>query len=193
MKYNFIMNWPRELINEGKIILSKLENLNITPTKDKVLRFLDQNPNKIKVVILGQDPYPGKNVATGNAFAVNENVRTPKSLQNIFKEIKQIYGKVEADKTLQSWIDQGVLLLNTSLTTIIGKSNVHKKIWQPYTSKVIKWLDLNFNVQWILWGNEAQRIGNNIRGFKVKDAHPSPFSNHLRHKKTFQIINFIKW
>lgn len=188
------MNWSQEIIKEGNEILNQIDFEISTPAKDDVLNFLKVKPSDIKVVLIGQDPYPTKDVANGYAFAVNKGCRIPQSLNNIFKEINEVQGYVDTDETLESWKDQGVLLLNTALTTEVGNPNAHKKLWQPYTMKVIKFLDENFkDIKWILWGKEAEKVGKNIKGHKVIDFHPSPLSVRHRKKNTFKELSFIKW
>lgn len=187
------MKWKQELIDKGNSILNSLDFNNVTPEKENVLRFLEMNPSEIKVVIIGQDPYPTKGVANGKAFAVNKGTPLPQSLKNIFKEINEVQGFVQTDETLESWTSQGVLLLNTALTTVVGQPNAHKDIWQAYTKEVIEWLDSNFDITWVLWGNEALKVGKNIKGKKIFDAHPSPLSVRHRNKNTFKELNYIKW
>lgn len=188
------MKWKQELVIQGNEILNSIDFKNITPNKEDVLNFLNMDPSKIKVVIIGQDPYPTKGVANGYAFAVNKGCKVPQSLNNIFKEIKEINGAVHTDETLESWKDQGVLLLNTSLTTKIGEPNAHKHLWQEFTTQIIKWLDDNFqDIKWVIWGNEAKKVSKNIKGIKIIDAHPSPLSVRHRNKNTFKEITEINW
>ena len=167
-----------------------------TPSKKMVLNALFNTKN-IKVVILGQDPYPTKDVANGFAFAVNKNIQIPKSLKQIFKEIRNEFGVVNTDRTLDSWIKQGVLLLNTSLTTKIGYPNTHKFLWKDFTTTIIEDLGKDTNLVWILWGNEAKKFKVIIKSKKIiEDAHPSPLSKKYRNENTFKDIKKyinIKW
>lgn len=187
------MKWPQTIIDKGNQILNTLDFTNVTPNKENALRFFEMNPSDIKVVIIGQDPYPTQGVANGRAFAVNKGNKLPQSLKNIFKEIVEVQGFVNTDETLDSWAAQGVLMLNTALTTIIGQPNAHKSLWQNYTKEIIDWLDTNFNITWVLWGNEAIKVGKDLKGEKIIDAHPSPLSVRHRNKNTFKILNNIKW
>lgn len=196
-KQKFSHNWPQEIFEEGMRILNSLPfDHTIVPRKQDVLNFLTIDPQTIKVVILGQDPYPTPGVANGFAFAVNSHAPIPQSLKNIFSEIKQVRGYVATDRTLSHWIKQGVLLLNTSLTTIVNKPNAHQQIWKDFTTQLIKWLDDSFQVIWVLWGNEAKKFIPMLRNKFIYDAHPSPLSVHYRQKNTFKdlqaIIN-ISW
>ncbi|WP_128008535.1 uracil-DNA glycosylase family protein [Mycoplasma sp. ATU-Cv-508] len=95
-------------------------------------------------------------------------------------------GKVYADRTLRHWIRQGVLLLNTSLTTRVHMPNSHKHIWQGFTEKVIRWLDKSQAPIWVLWGNEAKNYRRIISSQAIVDAHPSPLSFKYRRQHTFQ-------
>ena len=183
--------WPIEIINDGNKILNNIFNKenNITPSKENVLKFLKMNPHEIKVVILGQDPYPRRGVANGRAFAVSLDTPIPMSLKNIFSEVKEIQGTIITNETLQHWEDNGVLMLNTSLTTNVGESNAHKKYWGKYTQSIIEFLDATINPLFVLWGRQAQSYESMIKNSKIsKDFHPSPFSNHLRDGKSMKDI-----
>lgn len=186
------MSYDKKLFNEA---INQINFDVSTPSKDDVLRVL--NMKEVKVIILGQDPYPTKGVANGRAFAVNKDIKIPQSLNNIFKEIEDTFGEVKTDRTLQSWEDQGVMLLNTSLTTKINNSNAHKSIWKNFTLDLIQRLDKE-NVIWVLWGNEAKAYKKYIINSKyiIEDAHPSPLSVSKRKGDTFSklsnLIN-IKW
>ena len=133
-------------------------------------------------MILGQDPYHGKNQANGLAFAVNENHKTPPSLRNIFKEIKNdLNYNSQTEKTLESWANQGVLLLNSSLTVILGNANSHGNLgWDLFTNNILKEISLLKNkVVFILCGNYAQKKEILIDFKKhliLKAPHPSPLS-----------------
>lgn len=187
------MKWPKELINEAHEILNKYHKTNVSPSKEEALRFFKINPSDIKVIILGQDPYPTPWVANGRAFAVNKNIKEPQSLKNIFKELIEVNGYYEADKTLEHWENQGVLLLNASLTVEHFKPNSHKEYWQDFTNKLINWIDKNLQVIWVLWGREAQKYQSNLKNKVICDAHPSPLSVRYRKKNTFKEIKSINW
>lgn len=138
--------------------------------------------DEVKVVILGQDPYHGPNQANGLAFSVSDHVRTPPSLLNIFKEIKNDLGKdLPPNGNLERWAQQGVLLLNATLTVRAGNAGSHqKKGWEEFTDAVVRKVnDLKENVVFILWGAYAQKKGAFIDERKhlvLKAAHPSPFA-----------------
>ncbi|MEH0154880.1 uracil-DNA glycosylase [Limibacter armeniacum] len=140
--------------------------------------------DNVKVVILGQDPYHGPGQANGLCFSVNDGVQYPPSLQNIFKEIAQDLGKPIPDTgNLERWADQGVLLLNATLTVEAHKAGSHqKKGWEEFTDAVIKKVsDEKEGVVFILWGSYAQKKGAIIDTKKhlvLKSPHPSPLSAH---------------
>jgi uracil-DNA glycosylase len=134
-----------------------------------------------RVVILGQDPYHGPNQANGFAFAVNRGVSRPPSLRNIFKELKDDIEDHQTDETLESWAEQGVILLNSVLTVTQGKPGSHKDLgWQKITDRYIKHLsDSREHLVFILWGKFAQEKSPLIDADKhciIKSAHPSPLS-----------------
>lgn len=140
--------------------------------------------DKIKVVILGQDPYHGPRQANGMCFSVNPGIQLPPSLQNIYKEIKADTGETPLpDGDLTSWAQQGVLLLNATLTVIAGQAASHQgKGWEEFTDAVIKKVsDEKEHVVFILWGNYARRKKSLIDTSKhlvLESAHPSPLSAH---------------
>ena len=149
--------------------------------KDLFNAFKLTDFNDIKVVILGQDPYHGEKEAMGLSFSVRRGVRTPPSLRNIFKELKDDIG-IERDNTdLSDWASQGVFLLNTVLTVEKDKANSHKDIgWEIFTDYVIKQINdrLN-NVVFILWGRQARdkkKLITNNSHYVIESAHPSPLS-----------------
>ena len=151
------------------------------PSKDLFNAFKLTDFNDIKVVILGQDPYHGENEAMGLSFSVRRGVRTPPSLRNIFKELKDDLNIDRCDTDLSDWAKQGVFLLNTVLTVEKDKANSHKEIgWEIFTDYVIKEINdkLN-NVVFILWGRQARdkkRIITNPNNYIIESAHPSPLS-----------------
>jgi uracil-DNA glycosylase len=136
----------------------------------------------VKVVILGQDPYHGPGQANGLAFSVNDGVRLPPSLLNIFKEIKNVYGySLPITGNLERWAKQGVFLLNTVLTVEKGLPGSHAKWgWQTFTEAVIRTIsERQEHVVFILWGAYAQKKAECIDASKhliLQSAHPSPLS-----------------
>lgn len=139
---------------------------------------------KIKVVILGQDPYHGKNQANGLSFSVRPGISIPPSLQNIFKEIEEDLNKpFPKNGDLSRWANQGVLLLNATLTVRKASAGSHQnKGWEIFTDAVIKLIsDYRENLVFLLWGAYAQKKGmiiNKTKHYVLTSAHPSPFSSH---------------
>jgi len=136
----------------------------------------------IKVVILGQDPYFGPNQAHGLAFSVPTGIIPPPSLKNIYKELQTDLNLAPPNHGyLEKWAQQGVLLLNASLTVEAGKPTSHAHIgWQRFTDKVVDLINVyHENVAFLLWGSFAQRKGASIDSIKhcvLKAPHPSPLS-----------------
>ncbi|MCI0750800.1 MAG: uracil-DNA glycosylase [Flammeovirgaceae bacterium] len=138
--------------------------------------------DKVRVVIIGQDPYHGAGQANGLCFSVHPQIKMPPSLVNIFKEIQQDLGKpIPPHGDLSRWATQGVLLLNATLTVRASSPGSHQnKGWENFTDAVIKQIsDLKENVVFLLWGAYAQKKGEIIDRSKhlvLMSAHPSPFS-----------------
>ena len=159
------------------------KNYIIYPPGPEIFSAFNLTPfNKVKVVILGQDPYHGPNQAHGLCFSVPEGIPKPPSLVNIFKEIKSDLGiTVPANGNLTRWATQGVLLVNAILTVRADTPTSHQnKGWEKFTDAVIRNLsDKRKNLVFLLWGNYAQAkesLIDNSRHFILKAAHPSPLS-----------------
>lgn len=154
----------------------------VYPPKRDILRALKLTDyNDVKVVILGQDPYHGENEANGLSFSVNEGIKLPPSLKNIYKELYDDLGITKTTGDLTSWANQGVLLLNSVLTVLKDTPTSHSKIgWQEYTDAIIKKLNEREKpIVFILWGNYAKSKKNlitNKRHYIIESPHPSPFS-----------------
>lgn len=137
---------------------------------------------EVKVVILGQDPYHGAGQANGLCFSVNDGVKIPPSLRNIFKEIQLDLGKeIPKSGNLERWARQGVLLLNAILTVRAGQPTSHRNHgWEQFTDMVIRLISAEQErVIFLLWGNYAQQKGqiiDNTKHYLLKSAHPSPLS-----------------
>ncbi len=155
------------------------------PPKD-IFRAFDLCPfDKVKVVILGQDPYHGKGQANGLCFSVNEGLSLPPSLKNIYKEIHSDLGITpNPSGDLSRWAKQGVLLLNSVLTVLANKPASHAGMgWEKFTDEVIQKLSQNKkHVVYMLWGKYAQKKGEIIdksNNLVLSSGHPSPFSEKL--------------
>lgn len=152
------------------------------PKKDIFAAFEYCSFENLKVVILGQDPYPGLGQADGLCFSVNEDMAFPRSLRNIFKEIETDLGKEFPEHgNLKSWAEQGVLLLNASLTVRAGEAGSHqRKGWEKFTDAVIQKIsEEKEKIVFMLWGGYAKKKGKKIDGEKhliLESGHPSPLS-----------------
>ncbi|KAF5187929.1 Uracil-dna glycosylase [Thalictrum thalictroides] len=160
-------------------------NVPIYPPAHLVFNALNTTPfDRVKAVIIGQDPYHGPGQAMGLSFSVPEGVKVPSSLVNIFKELQQDLGcSVPSHGNLERWALQGVLLLNTVLTVRSRQANSHaKKGWEPFTDAVIQSISLKKNgVIFLLWGNSAQeksRLIDESKHHILRAAHPSGLSAH---------------
>ena len=154
------------------------------PESKSIFKAFDHTPfNKVKVVILGQDPYHGPDQAHGLSFSVQKGVQFPPSLQNVFKELMAEFKdfKYPSHGDLSQWADQGILLLNAALTVEANKAGSHqKKGWETFTDKVIQTIsEKKSGIIFLLWGKFAQAKTNLIDQNKhhvLMSAHPSPFS-----------------
>ena len=169
--------------NLRKQLIQEYKNYKVYPDMYDIFNALKSVAYEdCKVLILGQDPYHGKGQAHGYAFSVKKGVRTPPSLLNIYKEMHEDIGTYIPDNGyLKKWADQGVLLLNTSLTVRAGKPNSHEKLgWEILTDRIIKLLnDRQKPIVFILWGRNAQSkepFITNPKHLIIKSPHPSPFS-----------------
>lgn len=185
-------SWKEALSGEFKkeyfqqlanFVKEEYQSENVYPHPKRIFSAFDITPfDNVKVVILGQDPYHGPNQANGLAFSVNDGIPVPPSLKNIYKEIQDDLGKkVPQTGNLERWAEQGVLLLNATLTVRAGSPGSHQnKGWEEFTDSAVKKIaEEKENIVFLLWGNYAQNKGEFINGEKhlvLKAAHPSPFS-----------------
>lgn len=168
----------------SRVDTKRAEDAVIYPSADNVFKAFDLTPlDKVKVVILGQDPYHGPHQAHGLAFSVNEGIAFPPSLQNIFKELEADIEdfQIPMHGDLTSWAEQGVFLLNTVLTVQKGLANSHADWgWEQFTDEVIATLNnQREHIVFMLWGAHAQKKGRMINKDKqliLTAPHPSPLS-----------------
>lgn len=167
----------------GRLHAEKAEGRVIYPPGGQIFRAFDLCPlDKVKVVILGQDPYHGYGQAMGLSFSVPDNVPAPPSLKNIFREIETDLGVTMSGRpNLEAWAQQGVLLLNAVLTVRAGEPTSHSAIgWQTFTDAVIKTIsDRCDGVVFLLWGNYARSKAPLVdvsRHHVLEAAHPSPLA-----------------
>lgn len=166
-------------------VKAEYSSTTIYPPGNQNFQAFDACPvEEVKVVILGQDPYHGQGQAHGLSFSVQQGLRVPPSLQNIFKEIESDIGnQMPGHGSLLRWAKQGVLLLNATLTVRASTPGSHqKKGWEVFTDAVIRNLsDSKSGLVFMLWGAYAQKKGDIIDADKhlvLKAAHPSPFAAH---------------
>jgi len=167
-----------------KRVKEEYSQYTVYPPADLIFNALNQTPfNKVKVVIIGQDPYHNPNQAHGLSFSVQKGINSPPSLINIYKEIENDLG-IKIDKNsgdLTNWAKQGVLLLNSVLTVRQKSPGSHKDIgWEQFTNNVIKHINnIKENIVFLLWGKYAQQKLDLIDSSKhliLQSPHPSPYS-----------------
>ncbi len=168
----------------------------IFPAGNLMFNAFEKCPfEQVKVVILGQDPYHGTGEANGLCFSVNDGIKIPPSLRNIFKEIKEDLGKeIPKSGNLERWANQGVFLLNATLTVVKDTAGSHqKKGWEGFTDVVIKKIsEEKEGVVFMLWGKYAHDKGKVIDAQKhlvLKAPHPSPLAKGFDGNKHFSQAN----
>jgi len=162
-------------------VTSERENNVVYPPPQQVFAALNLCPfDKVKVIIIGQDPYHGPSQGHGLAFSVQKGVKPPPSLRNIFKELNNDLGIPNPKHgNLNHWAEQGVLLLNTVLTVRAGEANSHSRMgWEDFTDEIVTKLnEEKEGLVFLLWGSSAAKKGKEIdlnRHFVIKTSHPSP-------------------
>jgi uracil-DNA glycosylase len=188
LQREFDEKYFENLIN---FVKSEYQKSTVYPPAKFIFNAFNLTPfDKVKVVILGQDPYHGPNQANGLAFSVNDNIPTPPSLVNIYKEIESDLGTKTKNKNgnLENWARQGVLMLNATLTVKAAQAGSHQnKGWEKFTDAVVKILsDQKENLVFILWGAYAQKkalrqaqgesLIDENKHLVIRSAHPSPLS-----------------
>lgn len=226
-------SWSRFLSADIITVLKDVEEnivdpgKEFTPKPDMVLRFFKISLPKVKIIILGQDPYPQKGVATGRAFEVGtlkswhdkfSNISLKNIVRAIYSAYNNEYLKYSEIKSkignsflikppgelFIEWEKQGVLLLNTSFTCEVGKSNSHEKYWNVFTNSLLKYISqTNPNIMWFLWGNNAKSIVSDIKiKNKIESMHPMMCYNKQGRDDDFlfgkinafkETINLINW
>jgi uracil-DNA glycosylase len=220
MEVSIEASWKKILQNEFRQdYFLQLENFlkeeynkeTIYPSRKEIFQAFELCPfDSTRVVILGQDPYHGYQQAHGLCFSVNEGIKSPPSLVNIFKELHSDLGlPIPIKGNLSKWASQGILMLNATLTVQAAKPGSHqKKGWEQFTDAVISRLsEKKENLVFLLWGAYAQHKGEIIDRNKhlvLESAHPSPFSvrrgffgnKHFSKTNNFLIgkkLKFIEW
>ena len=174
----------QELLAHSQALLDEIESKllfdsSTTPPKQVVMRAFEKPVQSIKVLLIGQDPYPTEGVACGLAFAVSKGSKMPQSLKNLMKELASDIPEASHRGELSCWSDQGVMLLNSALTTSIGSPGAHAKTWSSFTSSVIKSLDAELagKLVCLSLGDHAKKLSKEITlGQVIQATHPSPLS-----------------
>lgn len=166
-------------------LLKEKKEHTVYPPGDRIFAAFDHTPfSEVRVVILGQDPYHGPGQANGLSFSVHDGVAHPPSLVNILKEVGADLGISYPDSgDLSKWADQGVLLLNATLTVRKGEAGSHRgQGWERFTDAVVRRLsEEKSGLVFLLWGRQAQKKGEQVDPFEhhvLEAPHPSPFSAH---------------
>ncbi|HOZ30331.1 MAG TPA: uracil-DNA glycosylase [Bacteroidales bacterium] len=206
-KVNIEDSWFEELHDEfekeyflklKEFLIEEKKRFSVYPPGSQIFSAFNLTPiDKLKVVILGQDPYHGPRQAHGLCFSVPQGVKIPPSLVNIYKELKADIGfSIPESGNLESWAKQGVFLLNATLTVRANTAGSHqKKGWEIFTDTVIKTIsDKRENIVFVLWGNYAaakEALIDKSKHLILKAAHPSPLSayNGFYGCKHFSKIN----
>ena len=199
--YKLFKDWAKVIPeNTLKETLRSLINIYsktpVYPDKSKVFRAFEECPyNDLKVVILGEDPYPQKGIATGLAFANENNISTSKSLSKIIEALEIEENRF--DKSLVSWAKQGILLLNSALTVEENKSGSHILLWRPFIKQLLLNLqDYNPGLIFVLLGSEAQSfeylLNPKICNI-IKDKHPAYYvrTHTVMSRNIFDKVNEI--
>jgi len=190
--------------NLTDFVKSEYGSHTVFPPGSQIFSAFAHTPfDRVKVVIIGQDPYHGRGQANGLCFSVSDGIPFPPSLQNIFKELNDDLNiEIPKSGNLERWADQGVLLLNATLTVRESIAGSHQnRGWEQFTDAVIRKLSSEKqNLVFILWGSYAQKKGAVIdrsKHFIIKSAHPSPLSSYRGFfgskpfSKTNQFLNSI--
>lgn len=192
MKVNIHPSWENELKDElekpyfkelSEYVKEEYSENKCFPLAENIFEAFNRATfDKVKVVVLGQDPYHGPRQAHGLCFSVYKDAKIPPSLKNIYKEIESDLGKPSpATGNLAHWADQGVLMLNAVLTVRAHEAGSHKKMgWEKFTDRVIEVIsEKRENVVFLLWGGPAKKKGSKIDTSKhliLESGHPSPLS-----------------
>ena len=170
--------------NLNNFLIEEYKNYTVYPKKEHIFAAINKTEfEKVKIVIIGQDPYHGKNQANGIAFSVNDNITNPPSLKNILKELADDLNKDTKHVNLVDWANQGVLLLNSILTVRESFPGSHKnKGWEIFTDFLIESLvNERKNLIFIIWGAQAKKKITSIdlsNHYILESSHPSPLSSY---------------
>tara|TARA_B100000902_G_scaffold304629_1_gene292892 strand:- start:136 stop:807 length:672 start_codon:yes stop_codon:yes gene_type:complete len=170
--------------NLNNFLIEEDKKHNLFPEKEKIFAAINKTEfDKVKIIILGQDPYHGINQANGIAFSVNDKIPSPPSLKNIFKELSSDLNKDTNNVKLNNWAKQGVLLLNSILTVREDEPCSHQnKGWEIFTDKIVESLaNKRQGLIFIIWGSKAKKKIKSIdlsNHYVLESSHPSPLSSY---------------
>lgn len=165
-----------------EVLNDKYKSGRVFPPREEIYTAFELTSfENVRVVILGQDPYHGEGQSHGLAFSVNEGIKIPPSLRNMYKELEDDLNIKRTGGSLKDWAGQGVLLLNTVLTVDANEANSHRGLgWEQFTDSVIEVVSEELeNVVFILWGKPAQKkeaLIDTSKHLVIKSVHPSPLS-----------------
>lgn len=176
-------SWQQALrTSEGALAQIEKELLtepSVTPAQELIMRAFQKPIGEIKVLLIGQDPYPTDSVACGLAFAVADTTKLPQSLKNLMRELAEDIPEASCGGDLAAWSNQGVMLLNSALTTRVGSPGAHAKLWGEFTREVTVALDkaLQGNLVCLSLGEHAKKLSKHVLlGEVIQATHPSPLS-----------------
>lgn len=173
-------SWRHAAISTEEVQRLLESNAPLLPCRANIFRAFELlAPDAVSVCLIGQDPYPTPGDAMGLSFSVPSERKLPRSLRNIFVEMQSDIGAHPPHGDLTSWARQGVLLANSSLTTLPGVAGAHTAEWSGFTRSWVRFLgDQKQPIVWVLWGNHAQRFRDLIgpQHIIIESAHPSPLS-----------------
>lgn len=170
-----------EIEKIGRTIEKDLKSIPVYPKKEDIFKVFSLSPSKIKVLLIGQDPYHNEGEAMGLSFSVREGIKVPPSLRNIYKELINDGFKIKNQHSgdLTKWFKRGVFLLNATMTVKENQPKSHQKVWKDFMGCVLSYLDMNCkNLVIIAMGADAQRMTSNFSQThkQIKIGHPSPLN-----------------
>ena len=196
MRPEFAKPYYKELY---KFVANEYRTQTVYPPKDKIFHAFETTPpSKVRVVIIGQDPYHGEGQANGMCFSVDDGIELPPSLKNIYREIENERGtRMPESGNLDRWARQGVFLLNAVLTVRAHEANSHRMHgWEKFTDKVIEEIEKQDRyIVYMLWGKPAQMKADMIKNPKrlvLQSSHPSPLSAYRSYDGFFGNGHFVK-
>lgn len=170
-------NTQKALLKISETLKERIKEVHIYPPLNRIFRTFELPKEKIKVVVLGMDPYYNPGSATGLCFSVPKNVHINSSLKNIYRELKNEGFDIKETGDLSHWLDQGCFMLNTALTVEKDTPGSHIALWKPFTTELLVEIDKDDKIVWVLMGVKALGYKKYINSeFVIITSHPSPLS-----------------